>query len=42
MKKVFSMIIILMLLIAVGAATGAEYKGKAIKARLASDRKSVV
>jgi len=37
MKKVLSMIVILMLLISVGAATGAEYKGKAIKARLASE-----
>jgi tripartite ATP-independent transporter DctP family solute receptor len=37
MKKVFSMILILMFLISVGVATAAEYKGKAIKARLASE-----
>jgi TRAP-type C4-dicarboxylate transport system substrate-binding protein len=37
MKKLFSMIFIMMLLISVGVASGAEYKGKAIKARLASE-----
>jgi tripartite ATP-independent transporter DctP family solute receptor len=37
MKKVFCMIAILMLVISVGFATAAEYKGKAIKARLASE-----
>ncbi|MGD2185353.1 MAG: TRAP transporter substrate-binding protein DctP [Desulfobacterales bacterium] len=37
MKKVFSMIVILMLLISVGVVSAAEYKGKAIKARLASE-----
>ncbi|MGD2270925.1 MAG: TRAP transporter substrate-binding protein DctP [Desulfobacterales bacterium] len=37
MKKAFSMIVILMLLISVGVATAAEYRGKAIKARLASE-----
>lgn len=37
MKKVFIMIAILMLAISVGFASAAEYKGKAIKARLASE-----
>lgn len=37
MKKVFSMVVILMLLISVGVVSAAEYKGKAIKARLASE-----
>ena len=37
MKKIFSMAVILMLLLSVGIATAGEYKGKAIKARLASE-----
>lgn len=37
MKKVFSTVVILMLLISVGVVSAAEYKGKAIKARLASE-----
>ncbi len=37
MKKTFCLIVILMLLIFAGAAGAAEYKGKAIKARLASE-----
>jgi tripartite ATP-independent transporter DctP family solute receptor len=37
MKKLFSMILILMLMASVAVATAAEYKGKAIKARLASE-----
>jgi hypothetical protein len=37
MKKVFCVIAILILVISVGFATAAEYKGKAIKARLASE-----
>ena len=37
MKKAFCLIVILMLLISAGAAGAAEYKGKAIKARLASE-----
>jgi tripartite ATP-independent transporter DctP family solute receptor len=37
MKKIFSTIVILMLLVSVGFAGAAEYKGKEIKARLASE-----
>ena len=37
MKKVISMIIILMLLVSVGVATAGTYEGKAIKAKLASE-----
>ena len=37
MKKIFSMIVILMLLVSVGVASAADYTGKAIKARLASE-----
>ena len=37
MKKIFSMAVIFMLLLSVGIATAGEYKGKAIKARLASE-----
>lgn len=37
MKKVLSMIVIILLVVSVGVATAAEYKGKAIKARLASE-----
>ena len=37
MKKVISMIIVLMLLVSVGVATAGTYEGKAIKAKLASE-----
>jgi len=37
MKRIFSMALIFMLLLSVGIATAGEYKGKTIKARLASE-----
>jgi TRAP-type C4-dicarboxylate transport system substrate-binding protein len=37
MKKVISMIIVLMLLVSVGVATAGTYEGKAVKAKLASE-----
>ncbi|MGD2270350.1 MAG: TRAP transporter substrate-binding protein DctP [Desulfobacterales bacterium] len=37
MKRVFNLIVISMLLISVGVATAADYKGRVIKARLASE-----
>ena len=37
MKKIISVAVILMLLLSVGIATAGEYKGRAIKARLASE-----